>query len=199
MIATERRASNGLKEQSVWKEHTNASASVNIFLSDPEGRLLMVQDIDQYGGKWSPIAGFVDVAFNEEPEAAAIREAKEELGLDIQLDELIGVWHYYAEDSKDAVAYGKTTQSTEGVEKAHMHIGYAYRGTILDGTFKMQEDEIQNWGFFTTDEIEKMHADGKIKTPQYNYKGFKLWQQGERHPRSIIQTNGTSQANSAHL
>ena len=192
MAAIERKATNGLKEQSVWKEHTKASASVSIFLSDPEGRLLMVQDIDQYGGKWSPIAGFVDVVFNEEPEAAAIREAKEELGLDIRLDELIGVWHYYADDNKEAVAYGKTNPSTEGADKAHMHIGYSYRGTILGGTFEMQEDEIQNWGFFSPAEIERMHTAGKIKTPQYNYKGFKLWQEGARHPRSIIQTNGTS-------
>lgn len=190
MAAIERRASHGLKEQSVWKEHTRASASVSIFLSDEQNRLLMVQDIDQYGGKWSPIGGFVDVVYNEEPEAAAIREVKEEMDLDIRLDELIGVWHYYAEDSKDAVAYGKISQPE--VDKAHMHIGYAYRGTILSGTFTMQKEELQNWGFFTTDEIEKMHADGKIKTPQYNYKGFKLWQEGERHPRSIIQTNGTS-------
>ncbi len=191
MAAVERKAPNGLKEQSVWKEHTKASASVSIFLSDPEGRLLMVQDIDQYGGKWSPLAGFVDVVYNEEPEAAALREAKEELGLDIRLDELIGVWHYYAEDSKDAVAYGKTTPSNKEVDKAHMHIGYSYRGTILGGTFKMQEDEIQNWGFFTPAEIEQMYRDGKVKTPQYNYRGFQLWLAGERHPRSLIQTNGT--------
>lgn len=192
MITAEHKGPSGLKEQSIWKEHTKASASVSIFLSDSNGRLLMVQDIDAFGGKWSPIAGFVDVVYNEEPEAAAIREAKEELGLDIQLDELIGVWHYYEQDSKEAVAYGKTSASENNVDKAHMHIGYSYRGTILSGTFKIQEDEIQNWGFFAPAEIEQMHLDGKIKTPQYNYKGFKLWQDGARHPRSIIQTNGTS-------
>lgn len=146
----------------------------------------MVQDIDGFGGKWSPIAGFVDVAVNEEPEMAALREAKEELGLTIRLDELMGVWHYYADDTKDAVAYGKTDDSAD---KAHMHIGYAYRGTILDGTFKMQTDEIQNYGFFAPAEIERMHQEGKIKTPQYNYDGFKLWEQGARHPLDIVRSN----------
>ena len=176
-----------------WKEHTNASASVSVFLSDEKGRLLMVQDVDEYGGKWSPIAGFVDVNVNEEPEIAAIREAKEEMGLDVRLDELIGVWHYYAEDDKDAVAYGKET--TNHADKAHMHIGYAYRGTILGGTYEMQKEEVQNWGFFTPEEIEKMYVDGKLKTPQYNYVGFKLWQAGVRHPLTIVQTrNGKSSA-----
>lgn len=176
------------KEQAVWKEHTKASASVSIFLSDKLGRLLMVQDIDGYGGKWSPIAGFVDVALNEEPEMAALREAKEELGLSIRLDELIGVWHYYADDDKDAVAYGRENDA-QSVDKAHMHIGYSYRGTILDGTFKMQADEIQNYGFFTPEDVEKMHKEGKLKTPQYNYVGFKLWEKGTKHPLTVVQSN----------
>jgi ADP-ribose pyrophosphatase YjhB (NUDIX family) len=176
------------KEQAVWKEHTNASASVSIFLSDKLGRLLMVQDVDKYGGKWSPIAGFVDVAYNEEPEMAALREAKEELGLTIRLDELIGVWHYYADDDKDAVAYGKENGDST-VDKAHMHIGYSYRGTILDGTFIMQEDEIQNYGFFTPEEVEQLYKDGKLKTPQYNWVGFKLWEKGTKHPLTVVQSN----------
>lgn len=175
------------KEAAPWKEHTSASASASVFLSDNQGKLLMVQDIDAFGGKWSPIAGFVDVNLKEEPEMAAIREAKEELGLDVRLDELIGVWHYYAADDKDAVAYGR---EPEKADKAHMHIGYAYRGTILGGTFSMQKEEIQNYGFFTPTEIELMHKDGKLKTPQYNYVGFKLWEQGVRHPLNVIQTNG---------
>lgn len=148
----------------------------------------MVQDIDKYGGKWSPIAGFVDVTENEEPEMAALREPKEELGLTVRLDELIGVWHYYADDDKDAVAYGKESKITNE-HKVHMHIGYAYRGTILDGTFKMQEDEIQNYGFFSPQEVEEMYKDGRLKTPQYNYVGFKLWEKGAKHPLEVVQSN----------
>ncbi len=146
----------------------------------------MVQDIEKYGGKWSPIAGFVDVTNNEEPEVAAIREAKEELDLDVRLDELIGVWHYYVADSKNTVAYGKEAESAD---KAHMHIGYAYRGTILGGSFTMQEDEIQNYGFFSPDQFDGMLKAGKIKTPQYNAVGFELWKNGTRHPRSVVVTN----------
>src|SRR3989344_9330967 len=104
---------------------------------------------------------------------AALREPKEELGLTVRLDELIGVWHYYDNHDKNVIAYGNPSQ-TKNSNKVHMHIGYAYRGTILDGTFKMQEDEIQNYGFFTPAEIEEMYRNGKLKTPQYHYVGFKL-------------------------
>lgn len=141
----------------------------------------MVQDIDAYGGKWSPIGGFVDVMQNEEPEMAALREVKEEMGLDVRLDNLLGVWHYYPDDGPK-----------KDDEKSHMHVGYAYTGTILGGTFVMQEDEIQNWGFFTPAQIEDMYQRNEIKTPQYHYKGFQLWQKGAAHPRDIIQTNGKS-------
>lgn len=166
------------KENSSWKEHTTGFASVSIFLTDGQGRLLMVQDLEKYGGKWSPIAGFIDDLDNEEPEVAALREAKEELGLDVRLDQLLGVWHYYDKVNHDA---------TE--DHVHMHVGYAFTGTILGGTFVPQEAEIQNFGFFTPDEVETIHQAGLLKTPQYNYVGFKLWKEGTRHPLNVLLTN----------
>ena len=77
------------QEYSAWKEHSTGTSSVSIFLSDEQGRLLMVQDLDKYGGKWSPIAGYIDDLDHEEPEAAAIREAKEELGLNVRLENFL--------------------------------------------------------------------------------------------------------------
>jgi ADP-ribose pyrophosphatase YjhB (NUDIX family) len=165
------------QEQAAWKEHSTGLGSVSIFLSDGEGRLLMVQDLDEHGGKWSPIAGYIDDIDHEEPEAAALREAKEELGLDVRLKELLGVWHYY------------TTGDTENDGKPHMHVGYAYTGTIVGGTYEKQAEEIQNFGFFTPTQVENMYHEGKLKTPQYNYVGFKLWESGQRHPLNVIQTN----------
>lgn len=166
------------QETESWREHASGYASVSIFLSDSEGRLLMVQDHDGYGGKWSPIAGYIDDLDHEEPEMAALREAKEELGLDVRLEELLGVWHYYDKNGQP------------DSNRVHMHVGYAYTGTILGGSFEKQESEIQNFGFFTPAEVEEMHANGQLKTPQYNYVGFKLWQGGTRLPLTAIQTNG---------
>lgn len=136
----------------------------------------MVQDLDEYGGKWSPIAGYIDDLDHEEPEIAALREAKEEMGLDIRLDAFIGNWYYYDNDMpKDA-------------QRPPVHIGYAYTGTILSGTFEMQKEEIQNYGFFTEEQFKLLLSENRIKTPQYNAKGYELWKQGARHPLNVVQT-----------
>ena len=173
-MATKEQKSTSELEYSAWKEHSTGTSSVSIFLSDEEGRLLMVQDLDKYGGKWSPIAGYIDDLDHEEPEAAAIREAKEELGINARLDKLLGVWHYYDDGTNDM--------------KKSMHLGYAYTGTIIDGTFQMQPEEIQNFGFFTEEQFKLLLSENRIKTPQYNAKGYEIWKNGVRHPLDVIQT-----------
>ena len=66
-----------------------------VILKDvPEGapitavpEVLLVRRADN--GQWTPVTGIVDP--REEPHQAAIREAKEEIGLDIQVEALLGV------------------------------------------------------------------------------------------------------------
>ncbi|MCL4531527.1 MAG: NUDIX hydrolase [Chloroflexi bacterium] len=178
MQSIERRAAS--IESEPWREHSTGFASVSVFLTNNEGKLLMVQDLDKFGGKWSSIGGYIDDLDHEEPEMAALRETKEELGLDVRLDDLLGVWHYY-----DRSARGASDNNV------HMRVGYAYTGTILGGTFNMQKEEIQNYGFFTPEQVEELNRQGKLKTPQYHYVGFKLWQSGVRHPLTTVQTNGS--------
>ena len=174
------------QEYSAWKEHSTGTSSVSIFLSDEQGRLLMVQDLDKYGGKWSPIAGYIDDLDHEETEAAAIREAKEELGLNVRLEKLLGVWHYY--EDKD-----KANPANANEKSQPMHLGYAYTGVIIDGNFEMQKEEIQNYGFFTEEQFRLLLSDDRIKTPQYNAVGYTLWKNGVRHPLDVVQTKGSSQ------
>lgn len=169
-----------LESEDSWRERSSGMASVSVFLSDPSGRLLMVQDLNRYGGKWSPIAGYIDDLLGEEPEIAALREAKEEMGLDVRLDTLLGVWHYYENGT-----------NREKSNPPKIHVGYAYTGTILGGSFTKQDAEIQDWGFFTPAEIEAMFQHGQLKTPEYNYQGFRLWQQGKKHPLDVILSNRT--------
>ncbi|MDO5097853.1 MAG: NUDIX domain-containing protein [Corynebacterium sp.] len=49
--------------------------------------VLLVKRADN--GEWTPVTGIVDPG--EEPHAAAVREAKEEVGLDIKVEALLGV------------------------------------------------------------------------------------------------------------
>lgn len=51
--------------------------------------VLLVKRADN--GQWTPVTGIVDPG--EEPHVAAVREVKEETGLDVQVDALLGVGH----------------------------------------------------------------------------------------------------------
>ncbi len=67
------------------------------------GRYLMVQEkLEKCYGVWNWPAGWVDAG--ETPEEAAIREAKEETGLDVVLGRKLGEWHDEA-DGRTRVLY----------------------------------------------------------------------------------------------
>ncbi|MBC2605250.1 NUDIX hydrolase [Pelagicoccus albus] len=58
--------------------------SVLIFLKDPSGRFLMLQRAKSPNkGLWSPIGGKLEMPKGESPFECAIREAKEETGIDL--------------------------------------------------------------------------------------------------------------------
>lgn len=61
--------------------------SVSVLCEDDAGRLLLVRPRDC--GQWATIGGLVEP--DEEPRAAAVREAKEEAGVDVELLGLVDV------------------------------------------------------------------------------------------------------------
>ena len=70
---------------------------VDIVVPDAGGQVLLIQRAnDPYGGSWALPGGFVDVG--ETVEDAAVREAKEETGLDVEILRLVGV---YSEPDRD--------------------------------------------------------------------------------------------------
>lgn len=70
---------------------------VDIVIPDEGGRVLLIQRAsDPYGGSWALPGGFVDVG--ETVEEAAVREAKEETGLDVEILRMVGV---YSEPERD--------------------------------------------------------------------------------------------------
>ena len=77
-------------------------ATVHIFLTNNEDEVLLLRRFNTgyEDGNYSVIAGHIDG--NEEVKAAAIREAKEEAGIEIQPSEIevVGVMHRKGEDER---------------------------------------------------------------------------------------------------
>lgn len=101
-----------------------------------DGKILLVQEKQpKVYGKWNLPAGKVDVG--ETLEDAAIREAKEECGLDVEIVDHIFVMH-------------------PAVDRAVLH---AYTVREIGGEVTFPEDEILDAKWFTRSEIEAMSSE----------------------------------------
>jgi len=73
--------------------YVDPKVAVGTIITDEQGRIVLVKRAIEPGyGKWVFPGGFIDRG--ETVEAAAVREAREECGLDIRLDRLINIYSY---------------------------------------------------------------------------------------------------------
>ena len=73
--------------------YIDPKVAVGTIITDERGRIVLVRRAIEPGyGKWVFPGGFIDRG--ETVEDAAVREAREECGLDIRLDRLINVYSY---------------------------------------------------------------------------------------------------------
>lgn len=126
--------------QQEWQQSVTWIGIVAGCVIKKDGKYLLVQEKQpKVYGLWNLPAGYVDK--DEEVEHAAIREAKEESGYDVELDGLIGLYH------------DTTKEPLKHVFKAH----------VVGGELHIPEDEILDAKWLTYDEIKKLHEDGKLR------------------------------------
>lgn len=142
------------------------SISAAVLIEDEKGRLLLVQQEAKWKeGEWGPPAGRVH-AF-ESPTEVALRETKEETGLEVELIDLVGVY---------TVPRGAHTTS----------IGFVFRGKIVSGKIALQKGEIKNCKYFSPKKLEELIKKDEIYKPEFSIPVIKDWQAGKSYPLEII-------------
>ena len=107
--------------------------------------------------KWLPIGGHVDR--DELPEEAAIREAKEEAGLEIVLynpDENLEM-----DGTRDLIR--PLHIMLQDINDFHQHIDFTYYASASKFELKPEDGETNDLRWFTKEEIEKLDAPQNVK------------------------------------
>lgn len=148
------------------RERLPVSVSAAALIQDSAGRLLLVQQAsERKGHKWGPPAGEIEA--HETPIQAAIRETKEEIGIDVELTDLVGV---YTADRGDT----------------RIGIAFVFRGKIVGGKIHCKEGEIETAKYFTKDEIKLLNMRQQLYKPEYNLPSILDWKAGKAYPLEIV-------------
>lgn len=105
--------------------------AVVVFVTDGDRLLLVKRRNDPGSGLWALPAGFVDA--DEDPQAAAIRETREETGLIVVVDRLIDLYH-----RPDADGFADLV--------------IAYRARPVEGTLAA-DDDAEDAAWFARDDL----------------------------------------------
>jgi len=150
------------------RERLPVSVSSAVFIEDEQGRLLLLQQASERKGfRWGPPAGGLEA--HEDPIMGALRETREEIGIEVELIDLIGI---YSVDRGD-----KTTG-----------IGFVFRGKITEGKISPREGEISETRFFAPEEIKQLISEDKLYKPEYNLSGIEDWLNGQSFPLEVVRT-----------
>ncbi|MDX3520399.1 NUDIX domain-containing protein [Streptomyces scabiei] len=118
-----------------------ALTAATVLFTDAESRVLVVQPTYLPQGQWILPGGGCDSDTGESPRQAAVREVREELGLDRSLGPLLAV---------------------DWINKPPhpARVGYVYDGGLLTekdtAEIRLPERELRNWRFVTAAEVEAL-------------------------------------------
>lgn len=98
--------------------------------------------------KWLPLGGHIELS--EDPEQAAIREAKEESGLDIE----IVAEKPQIEDKFNKLLFRPEYLDIHEVGGNHRHIGIVYFARVKSGKLTLAKNEHNDIGWFSLKDIE---------------------------------------------
>ena len=107
--------------------------------------------------KWLPIGGHIDR--DELPEEAAIREAKEEAGIDIELHRSRKI--FIDREARDLIL--PLHIMLQDINQFHQHIDLGFYANAKTFDLKPAKDETENLKWFSKEEIKKIYAPQNVK------------------------------------
>ena len=116
-----------------------------------------------YNGQWGLIGGLVEM--NETYEEAALREIREETGLEVKLNSFLGIFHNH-------------NMVWSNGDAAHV-ISAMYTAEIVSGEPRIDEESYE-LRFFGADELPPLFAEDHIAV-------MEAWKRGVRYP--LLQEN----------
>ena len=117
--------------------YRNPSLTVDIFIYDDNKNFILIKRGNEpFKNYWALPGGFVD--YGECVEDAAVREALEETSINVELENLVGV---YSDPSRDPRRHTVT-------------IAYTAKGNIRD---MKADDDACDIGIYTKDDLEKLN------------------------------------------
>jgi ADP-ribose pyrophosphatase YjhB (NUDIX family)/rhodanese-related sulfurtransferase len=106
---------------------------------DEEGRILLVQRSDDHC--WGLVSGWVEP--NEHPAETVVREGKEEVGLDLEVDSLVGV-------------FSRPASAEHG---PHSLVAIVYRCRVVGGELAVPNHEVLDARYWPIADVPQWHKD----------------------------------------
>ena len=119
-----------------------------------DGKILFQRRSDN--GRWGLIGGLLELG--ETYTQAALREAREETGLEVELDSFLGIFHNHD------MVWGNG-------DRAHT-IGAYFTARILSGTPRIDEESLE-LRFFSREEIPELFAEDHAAAIEAYYSGIR--------------------------
>lgn len=127
--------------------HDKIDFTVAIFIVS-DGKVLLIHH--KQPGKWLPIGGHIEL--DEDPEAAALREALEESGFEV---ELIGERPPTTEPGTRALIAPRFLD-IHRINATHEHIGMIYWARPKNGTMTLSEAEHHDIRWCSPEDLEQL-------------------------------------------
>ncbi len=127
--------------------HEKIDFTVAIFVVEGD-RVLLVHH--RKLGRWLPLGGHIEL--DEDPEQAAVREAREESGLEV---ELVGERPPTTEPGTRALIAPRFLD-IHRITETHEHIGMIYFARPRAGSLSLAEEEHHDLRWCTAEELERL-------------------------------------------